>query len=314
MMSPYARSQNAPSSTQDLPALPGATAGVFIGSVDTGRSIAAINNDERFPLMSVFKFPIALAVLKRVEQGSLQLGESIDVSPSQYDPGTWSPALAQHHPQGGKFTLHELLRVMMTVSDNNACDLLLDLVGGPAAVQQNLNDWGLEGISIRVSEREMRADHARYLDNAASPGDIARLLAAFYRGEILNQQMTIYLLDIMAQTQTGAERIVAGLPPNAVFMHKTGSSGTDDRGWTVALNDAGIATIPGKAPLMIAVFIKNASIPVAEAERYMARVGQFAAERAENRPSPQPESASVKKSRPPHAQTHLRPGDSRKRR
>ncbi len=43
---------------------------------------------------------------------------------------------------GRRIPLKELLRFSVQESDNNACDILFSLIGGPAAVQKDLKEWG----------------------------------------------------------------------------------------------------------------------------------------------------------------------------
>lgn len=262
------------------PALQGLTASWVLLDPANDHSHAGGNArmNETFPLMSVFKFPLALSVLHKSRQNKLKLEDTVRVSPEQYDPGSWSP-LARRYPQGGTLTVRELLRAAVAESDNNAADILLHLIGGPAAVQQDLNAWGHGNIAVEATEREMHADLSKIRLNQASAPDLARLLHDFYEGKILQAPEQAVLWEIMASTETGRNRLAAGLPSGSVFAHKTGTSDTDSQGRTAALGDAGIAVLPDGQALVLVVLLKDINVPVARAEAFMADIARYAVQR-----------------------------------
>ncbi len=55
--------------------------GVTATVLETGES-ASLNGEQRFPMQSVYKFPIAMAVLAQVDQGKLKLDQKIRVEAS----------------------------------------------------------------------------------------------------------------------------------------------------------------------------------------------------------------------------------------
>mgnify|MGYP002509002563 FL=1 len=112
--------------------------------------------NELFPLMSVVKLPLAVVVLHRVEQGQLRLGDHYHLGEEDMNPNTWSP-LQKRFPKGGSFTLETLLQASLCESDNNACNYLFRLVGGPQSVQQFFNmHYGTDfPLHIAATEKEM---------------------------------------------------------------------------------------------------------------------------------------------------------------
>jgi beta-lactamase class A len=55
--------------------------GVKATVLETGESVA-LNGDQQFPMQSVYKFPIAMAVLAQVDRGKLKLDQKIRVEAS----------------------------------------------------------------------------------------------------------------------------------------------------------------------------------------------------------------------------------------
>ena len=237
---------------------------------------------EWFPLMSVVKLPLAVVVLHQVEQGKLRLEEQYRLQEADMDANTWSP-LHKRFPKGGTFSLESLLRASLCESDNNACNYLFRLVGGPQGVQQLFNKhYGADfPLHIVVTEREMAKDVAAQVANAATPAAMLRVLedvhdAAFgtTRNPLLSPPMARLLLAYMEQCSTGQERLRAGLPRVPLsFAHKTGSSGTLG-GITAAHNDVGIICLADGRYACIVSFISASTEDVATMNRAHAELAE----------------------------------------
>lgn len=52
--------------------------GVTATVLETGESVS-LNGDQQFPMQSVYKFPIAMAVLAQVDEGNLKLDQQVRV-------------------------------------------------------------------------------------------------------------------------------------------------------------------------------------------------------------------------------------------
>ena len=75
-----------------------ADVGVAVLDFESGDTLTA-GNDKRYPMQSVYKFHLALAVLHHVDQGRLSLDREIAVTESDLIPDTWSP-LREKYPDG----------------------------------------------------------------------------------------------------------------------------------------------------------------------------------------------------------------------
>lgn len=235
-----------------------ATVGISVVDLDTGRRFA-IRGGERFPMGSVFKFPVALAVLQRVDRGEMKLADPVVIQPSEFAPG-FSPIRVGANGAPVSTTVGELLTAMLRDSDNTAVDALVPRVGGAKAVNAVLRTLGVTGIRIDRSEREMAEDLeapggvARYAADerdTSTPEAMTALLTKFHRGEDgLSAASHALAVELMTKTTTGSHRIKALLPAGTVVVHKTGSMpGT--------ANDVGIVTSPDeKHHLAIAIFTK----------------------------------------------------------
>ena len=235
-----------------------AVIGVAAIHLESGRRIE-VRANERFPMGSVYKFPIALEVLRRVDAGTLSLSQRYTIDPKQFAPG-WSPLRDRAKGRPIRLTLGELLEAMASVSDNTASDFLLGLVG-PEAVTRRMKELGFPDIRVDRTERRMADDlgqpggEKRYAvdpRDTSTPKAMTDLLAAFWKGRVgLSKQSHALLVEHMTKTKTGARRIKVALPKGAVLVHKTGTMpGTT--------NDVGVIVSPdGKHHIALAVFTKS---------------------------------------------------------
>lgn len=241
--------------------------------LDTGDSIS-LGGGVPYPMHSVVKFPLALSVLDRVDRGLLALDGKIRVTPEQLTPGTWSP-LRDKFPKGGDFTLRELLRFSMQESDNHACDILFGLVGGPAAVQKDLERWGIKDISVKFTEAGMAADWNAQYANSARPSAMNALLKAFDEGKVLKEESRKVLWDMMASCTTGGGRLKGLLPGTWTVAHKTGTGGSRGVIAVSAVNDAGIIVLPDGRKMALTVFVMDSADPAPACERTIASLAHW---------------------------------------
>lgn len=158
----------------------------FVGvAVRTPGGETIARNDTLLPMMSVFKFPVALAVLDRMQREGIPLTQPISITPDLLLPGTYSPMRDSLPAGGGTLTLGQLLRYMVSESDNIACDILLREAGGPEAVEAYVRSLGIGGIRIAASEEEMHHGIGNQRVNKARPSSVCTLFDLFLQGRLL---------------------------------------------------------------------------------------------------------------------------------
>jgi len=259
------------------------------------------NADQAFPLASTFKVAVAGTILTKVDRGELSLDQMITVDPAMHVP---SAVIADRfiHP-GVSLSLHNLLELMITQSDNTATDVLTAAAGGPAAVTQWLRGQGITGQRIDRDTAQLLRDFyglppgllAEKYDEAAKadPGFLARsgrpnpafdddirdtttpeamatLLTRIFTGKALKPDSTKVLTAIMERTRTGENRLHGILPEGTIVAHKTGTIGG-------TVNDAGVIYLPGDAgKVVIAVYIKKSDASTELRERAIAEIARAA--------------------------------------
>lgn len=231
-------------------------AGVAV--VEDGRYWAAGNI--RQPLMSVFKFFIALKVFDKMRTEQTKLQTKITVQKNMVEKTLYSPMLKKYRHFPADISLAELLEYMLAQSDNNAADILLEYAGGAEEVEEYLKTIGFKEITIAVNEREMNADIEKQLLNKAYPLDVARVMQKAFDGNILPSYQKDFLKQVLLKTTTGNDKIKAGLPPQTVIGHKTGSSSRRENGVKIADNDAGFVVLPDGRKYYIVVMLSDSKM------------------------------------------------------
>jgi beta-lactamase class A len=224
------------------------------------------------PMQSVFKMPLALCALHSIEQGKFSLDQPVRFLPSdRILPETYSPLQDKFPSAGVDVPLRELLRLAVSLSDNVAADIVLRLVGGPAAVDAYIRSLGVEGFHLEDGEHGLHSDVAAQYRNWFEPAGAVHLLRRISDNSPLTPEHTELLLTWMKDSPTGPHRLKGGLPAGTVVMHKTGTSGSQD-GKTFATNDIGLIVLPDGRRLALAVFVTDASTDSATLEAVIARI------------------------------------------
>jgi beta-lactamase class A len=247
-----------------------ATVGVSIKNIED-KDTLSINGNLKMPMMSVFKFHIALAVLHKVDEGKLTLTQEIFVQKKDLKEDTWSP-MKEDYPEGDvNLTLDKILRYTVSHSDNNGCDILINLVGGTKYIQKFINEQGIKNFVIKVNEDQMKTWKNLYI-NTTTPLATTELLEKFFKGEVLKEETTEYLYQIMVETSRGLTWMKAGLPEGTELAHRTGISGTNDANLRVAMNDIGIVKLPNGKHFILSVYLKDITEKKEDTEKIIADI------------------------------------------
>jgi len=234
------------------------------------RDSISYNGDAQMVMQSVMKFPIALAVMQQVEKGKFHLNQKLKVR--ERDLHHTNGPLFEKYPKGVDMPLSELLSYMVSLSDNNACDILLHKLGGVKPVMDYLAGIGVKGIVIDASEADMAAAWEVQYTNWCTPAAMVHLLDVFYQGKALNKVNSDTLLKKMLETTTGPKQIKGLLPAGTLVAHKTGRSATNSAGLTPATNDVGIITLPNGQHLALSIFVGNSTADLDTRENVIARI------------------------------------------
>ncbi|WP_298018520.1 class A beta-lactamase [uncultured Parasphingopyxis sp.] len=230
---------------------------------ERGETLYAWRGDERFAMCSTFKLALAAAVLERVEEGEFSIDDSIVFD--QSDILSYAPVTSERVAQG-EMTVAELAEAIITLSDNTAANLLLDRIGGPAALTTFFRDHGDEVSRLDRMEPELNENAPGDPRDTTSPVAMASLVQRLMFEPELSLASREQLGAWAIANETGDERIRAGIPDGWRVGDKTGTCGT-------AYNDIGIVWPPEGDAFVLAVYIDR---PEAEAEAVNAAIADIA--------------------------------------
>ena len=279
------------------------TVGVAAYHLETGRGFT-LHGDEPFPMASTYKVPIAVQILTMVDKGEISLRDMVEVE--QGDVYRTSGAISDLLDDPGvQISMHNLLELMLLISDNIATDVLMREAGSSGAVTARMAEVGIDGIRVdrptwalianwlghpdvreddqiapddyrKILEGE-RTDEAMAANDAvfnsdprdtATPAAMSALLQKIWNREILSEESSALLIDIMYRCQTGAARLKGVLPPGTAVAHKTGTIGQ-------TTNDVGIIDLPGGAGHVVTVvYVKESQVEVADREPVIAQIAR----------------------------------------
>jgi len=202
-------------------------------ALDLGSAVRLANRGaERFPLGGLWRLPLVMAVLARVDAGDDKLERQVAFGPSDLEAG----ALARRYPESGVLTLGKLCAYAISYGDDTAADLLAPLVGGPSAITAYLRSIGIRGIRVDRLARQRRA-HVDAHDerDSSTPDSMAHLLEQLGSESPLSDASTALLIEWMRATANARGQLRAGVPA----------------GWSVADASGGATNLAADAGLLI---------------------------------------------------------------
>jgi beta-lactamase class A len=243
--------------------------------VESGESFG-VARDMRFPMQSVYKLPIAMAILAEVDRGRLTLEMPILVAANDIIPEPGHSPMRKAHPKGDvHYGVRELLRLAVQESDGTASDVLMRVAGGPERIMAFLADLGVHDVMIAETEKAMMGNDMLQYRNWATPDGLIGLLRVVNARRGLSAASYSLLMTWRTRTTTFPGRIKGLLPAGTIVAHKTGTSGTS-HGLTRATNDVGIVTMPNGDHLLVAILISDSIDDDATRDRAIARIARAA--------------------------------------
>jgi len=204
-----------------------ADVGIAALDLNSGETVS-IKGNTPFPMASTVKVAVAALYLAQVDNGRRSLDDTINGQSAR-----------------------SLMRRMLVHSDNRATDILLADLGGPAAVHDWLQANNLKGLRVDRTISELLHSKRDLWDHrdSSTPVAMVELLKRIYKAELIKPESRNYLLDLMAQCQTGKNRMKA-LLPGVPVEHKTGTlDGLTD--------DVGFITMPDGHRVAVAIFARG---------------------------------------------------------
>jgi beta-lactamase class A len=228
----------------------GGRLGVHVLDTHTGQRVR-FDDDSRYATASTFKILLAGAVLKRVDHSELSLTQSLAYSEKDLQP---TSIVTKARVAEGSLSLQDLCAAIVEVSDNTAANLLLNLVGGPAAVTKFARDLGDEVTHMDRMELELNTNLPGDPRDTTSPRAMVGDMQKLFTGNVLTAPSREKLTTWMIDATRGLDRIRAGIPKSWKAGNKAGT------GANGAINDLDILWPPGRKPILVAVYMSESKL------------------------------------------------------
>lgn len=250
---------------------------IGIGVIIYGKDTVAVNGDKPFPMLSVYKFPIALALGEHCRANNLSMDHQVAIKREDLHLDTYSPMTEKILASNQMITeplhlpLSEILAYMLQQSDNNASDIVLREAGGVGRVSEYLKRLGIYDVNVNSSEAEMHIDNTLCYANSATPLAMAELLDKF---DIeFSDSVSHEIKYLMETCSTGKNRLAKPFEDSSIVIgHKTGTGFTLHDGRLMAINDAGYVHLPDGRRYAIAVFVEDSGYDMAQTEAMIAEI------------------------------------------
>ena len=245
---------------------------VMINDTDT----LTVNNSDKYPMMSVFKFHQALAVCHLLQMKGIPLDSVINISRKELRENTYSP-LRDRFPEGNiRISLSELMEYTLQLSDNNACDILFNRILSTNETDRYIRSLGIDDFSIEMDENDMHENLDNCYSNWTTPMAAVRLINLFLEGGAVSGEYYDFIKRTMTECTTGTGRLPYPLKNTAaVIGHKTGTGDRNSDGRYIGINDIGFINLPDGNSYLIAVFVKDSAEDYETTEKIIAEISSI---------------------------------------
>lgn len=261
------------------------------------------NENSVMDAMSIIKIPLLLTLLKKADEGLIDLQEEIVISKAMKRFGT---GILSSLDEGHKISVRDAAVLMISLSDNTATDILYGIVDGPEQVNLCMAELGLDqiqtlgttfdwfsslaasidpvaatygpeelfakgfgitdGSDLHRARSEFHFGHGRAF-SLATTGQIGRLIELLSVGSFVNEKVSASALDFL-KLQIYGSRIPRYLPPDALVFHKTGDFNP------FIANDVGLVQRGDGNKFILCFFSSGNNGVWGESEEIIARIAQ----------------------------------------
>jgi len=214
-------------------------AGVSLVDVDTG-AFVSLNGDTSLAAASTIKLPIAIAFFQAVDRGEIRLDEPLALKPEHVAIGSGT---MQFDAPGTEYTALEVVTKTIVISDNTATNILIERLGGLAALNSLMRSWGMADTTLNAPLPDLAGT------NVVTPDDLTYLLSSIDRGELISLRSRDRLLDILQATENNS-LLPQALGTGATIAHKTGNI-------KHSLGDTGLIDLPNGKRYILSTIVKR---------------------------------------------------------
>ncbi len=237
---------------------------IYFNYLNNGSWIG-FNERDYFPAASLVKVPLAMSVMKSIEENRLSLDQSYTLEDLDLDSNFGD---LYERGSGWKFSVKDLMGIMLQQSDNTARSALFNVlsrIGINDPLYEVYSALGWDYIAtIEPGENEYKTpDPNLYADINLKL--LSNMFIALYNSSYLNLDNSQQLLKYLALTPFN-DKIRAGVPEDVIVSHKIGIA--SDKG---TFSDCGIVYAPNRNYLLCLGASGGSEV---EADKFMSEVSK----------------------------------------
>ena len=188
------------------------TVSLYAKNLDSGESYG-IREDERVRTASTIKLPIMAAIFNAVDDGRAKWDEQLVLRDSDKVSGS---GVLTEFSDGDRFTIADLVHLMIVVSDNTATNLLLDRFTADSvnafldklglkqtrSLRKILGDGkNLKPVPTGFSKEGRIEENKRFGIGVSTPREMVMLLEKIARGQVVSAAASEGMLKILERQQ-----------------------------------------------------------------------------------------------------------------
>ena len=205
---------------------------LYAKNLDSGATYS-LAGDQPVRTASTIKLPIMIETFSEASEGKVKMTDGVTNSADEKVSGS---GIMQDLSDGDVLPLHDLIVLMITLSDNTATNLILNRIGGNAVnarmaslgltntrcMRKILGDGNkLKATASGVTDEGAKPENKKWGIGRSSPQEMVLLLEKLYRGELVNKQASADMIEILKKQRdhNGIARDIK----DAVVANKSGA-------------------------------------------------------------------------------------------
>ena len=205
-----------------------------------GKSYVNINGDEPYSAASIIKLPVLIEMFRAIEAGKFKLDDKMMLEDFYRASGSGK---LQYSQGGREHTLDYLARIMIENSDNSSTNMIISKIGGMHEINKAMKRWGLKTTHLNTWLPDLDGT------NVTTAKEMAKMLYNIDSTNFISNESKKQMADYLGHVKNN-RLLQAGLPNDAILLHKTGDIG-------FMLGDAGIVKTANGKKYIVVVMAKR---------------------------------------------------------
>jgi len=174
---------------------------LFAKNLTSGETVA-LNSTVPVQTASVIKLPLMLQIFEHVKSGKLNLATPVVLTKDNQVPGS---GILNLMDPGLSLSLKDVVTLMMTLSDNTATNMAIDVVGlrttNEMLAQMGLKNTYFYKKVFKKAEGPMPPDQKQFGLGKTTAEEMARVMESIYRCDLGDHELCLQMITIMRNQQ-----------------------------------------------------------------------------------------------------------------